>query len=321
MRVLHITPHMGGGVGAVLLSWLEKVKGHSVHSIDYINDQAKIKLLDMGVFWSPQGMYPFWNTTRPDIVVVHYWDHAMLYDFLKQKLPPSRLVFWCHKNFEVPQEHLEFPDIFLDVSPVQGHGRHIWSVRNMTEYLNIKPQPHPGFNVGYVGTIDYKKLHSNFLKMCNSIKIPDIKFIMVGEINIPEPKNSRLFFTGKLPSHVTTHLSYMDVFGYPLRPDHFGTCEQVLGEAMAAGVVPVCMNNPAERYIIDNEIDGILCDTEEEYATAIQDLYKYSALRGWMSNNARKKAKHLYSIDRMVREWNDLFEEIMEQPKKEREPL
>ena len=328
MKVLHITPHLGGGVGAVLLSWLEKSFGHSVHSLDRINDNAQFKLLGMGVFYS-QGMYPFWNTTQPDIVVVHYWDHPMLYDFLKIKLPPCRLVFWCHKNFEVPQDHQYYPDVYVDTSPVQEfrgelrNRRIIWSVRNMDEYLKIEPIPHPGFNIGYVGTIDHlkKKLHPNFIEMCKQIKIPGAKFIVCGEGTIPAsfPLNLDIHFMAG--ANIPMNLSYFDVFGYPLAPDHYGTCEQALGEAMSAGVVPVCMDNPAERYIIDNAINGFLCNSEVEYIETIEILYKYPLLRKKMSDNARKKARELYNIDQMVREWNDLFEELMEQPKKEREAL
>ena len=51
--VLHITPHLGGGVGRVLLNYLEKVKEnpdflHKVLSLEYANDTALSALQSTG---------------------------------------------------------------------------------------------------------------------------------------------------------------------------------------------------------------------------------------------------------------------------------
>jgi len=41
-KILHITPHLGGGVGHVLLNWItfDNANIHSVASLDYANDKA-----------------------------------------------------------------------------------------------------------------------------------------------------------------------------------------------------------------------------------------------------------------------------------------
>jgi hypothetical protein len=36
-----------------------------------------------------------------------------------------------------------------------------------------------------------------------------------------------------------------------------------------------------------------------------------------MGNNAREAAREMYNIDNMVDSWNQIFEQMMEEPKKE----
>ena len=111
----------------------------------------------------------------------------------------------------------------------------------------------------------------------------------------------------------------MNVFGYPLRNNHYGTCEQALGEAMAAEVVPVVMGNPAERLIVGDGLNVV--KDEEEYVEAITQLYHLPGIRAELAFAAKERAKELYNIDNTVKEWNEVFQFMMQQPKKERKVL
>ena len=322
MKILHITPHLGGGVGTVILGWMEKVKGHKIACLDYANEKAKEVAcrvgFPLGENWGSMVRQVIMNEviSESDIVIIHLWDHPMLNSFLSQPLPACRLIFWCHKHYDVPDDIVSLPDLFLDTSPVQGHGRHIWSTRNMDKFLDIQPVEHKGFNVGYIGTVDYKKLHHRYFAMCEKINIPDVSFTITGASNIGK-YNDKLFVFNMQVDDVAPILASTDVFGYPLRPDHYGTCEQALGEAMAAGVVPVVMRNKAESLIVEDGISGFLANSEREYIGLVEFLYKYPSIRESMSFIAREKAGKLYSIDSMVRKWEGVFDDIMEQPKNE----
>lgn len=262
-----------------------------------------------------------------DIVMMHWWDHPLLYALISEPLPACRMVAWAHKNISYSLPEITYPDLFLDTSPIQGHVQHIWSTGDMERFFNIKPAPHEGFNVGYCGTVDYKKLHRDFIPICKKIAdvVPDVHFTVVGEMKLPDYKDELqmggLFtFIGKVDD-VAPYLAEMNVFGYPLRPDHSGTCEQVLGEALAAGVVPVVMNNSAERLIIEDGRNGYIGIDEKDYVKAIQFLYSNPKIRKSMSKHARQDAKELYSIKKMVKQWDDVFQEMMKQPKRLREKL
>ena len=60
-------------------------------------------------------------------------------------------------------------------------------------------------------------------------------------------------FTGFVENVVKLY-EQMDVFGYPLNPNHFGTGEQALREAMFVGLPIVAFENPCEKEIIENGV-------------------------------------------------------------------
>ncbi|MBI4644327.1 MAG: glycosyltransferase, partial [Deltaproteobacteria bacterium] len=203
--------------------------------------------------------------------------------------------------------------------------RVIWSTGGIDHVASMQPKPHQGFKVGYIGTVDYSKMHPGFLKMSNMVKIPDAQFIVCGgpsEKQIQEESLQyeirKLFiFTGQV-NDITNYLSEFDVFGYPLAPYHWGTCEQSLGESMAAGIPPVVLANRTEHHIVDDGVTGMVAANEEAYAKAIEELYRNPELRRSLSGNARKAAAKLFSLDLMVSRWENVFAEALSFPKTER---
>ena len=349
--VLHITPHWGGGVGRVLFSYMNRVKNcpeyvHRVYSLEYANDMAQDASKTIGFDLRDKMSFDHDRLlsaiAEADIVLIHWWNHPLLYDLLvRRTLPASRLIIWSHiagfhPPYVFPPAALQYPDLFvftsplsLNVSEVQNLSakekqklRVIWSTGGVDRLENVKPTEHSGFNVGYIGTVDYGKLHPHFLKMCSKVNIPHVRYIVCGgpsEKNIQEEskryeKRDQFFFTG--PIHNVEHyLSTFDVFGYPLAPYHYGTCEQALGECMAAGVPPVVLANPTESLIVEHCITGLVASDEDSYARSVEELYRNPLLRKKLSDNARGTATERYSLDRMVSCWNKVYSEALTIPK------
>jgi glycosyltransferase involved in cell wall biosynthesis len=148
--------------------------------------------------------------------------------------------------------------------------------------------------------------------MCEKINIPGVKFVVCGGSKHEEIKkeaSSKISFKGDVRD-VKAHLSTFDVFGYPLQAEHFGTCEQALGEAMAAGIPPVVMANPSEWFIVDHGVTGLITSNEEAYIKAIEQLYHDKKLRQKLSDNARIAAKYHYASERMINDWEEVFDEL-----------
>ncbi|MDD2714786.1 MAG: glycosyltransferase family 4 protein [Candidatus Wallbacteria bacterium] len=354
IKILHITPHLGGGVGRVLLNYLEKVKGtgfsHKVICLEYANEKAILAAQVSGFSLSDKmssnhdGIMA--EVEKADIVLVHWWNHPLLNAFLvRESLPPARIIFWSHiSGFHAPyvfsRPALNYPDLFVFTSPFsrdtqevkklpdarQKALRVIWSTGGIEHVASIMPKPHSGYRIGYIGTVDYSKMHPGFLKMSSLVKIPDVHFVIVGgpserkiqEESLQYEMGKRFTFTGYVGS-INQYLSEFDVFGYPLAPYHYGTCEQSLCESMAAGVPPVVLSNMTERYIVDDHVTGIVAAGEESYAAAIEELYLNPDLRRKLSDNARAAARRRFSLEKMVDSWDDAFNQVLNLPKTKRE--
>lgn len=275
-----------------------------------------------------------------DIVILHWWNHPLMYDLtINTHWPDCRMLMWNHvSGLYLPYIHSErlirFPDYFLFTSPVSYECREIqnlpdhlkekldvvWSTIGIEDFEGLQHTPHEGFIVGFTGTADFAKLNSNFIRMCSDVNVPDIKFIVCSIDSQEHLKQEamrlqvfdRFSFEGRVPHQdIASYLARFDVFGYPLQPQHFGTCEQALGEAMMAGCVPVVLNNPVERYIVKDNVTGIIAGTIGEYSRAIEFLYRNPDIRSRLAANARIEAKRLYDMQNTLDKWDAVFENTM----------
>lgn len=350
-KILHIVPHLGGGVGRVLLNYFSKTKGsrsfrHEVVCLDYANENAMgvAKNIGLGLSDRMSGKKEqlLKMIAEADAVLIHWWNHPLLYDLLvRTELPKCRLIMWSHiSGFHPPyvftKKALQYPDLFVFTTPISFGAKEvnnlsskqkkslrvIWSTGGVEHVKSVKPKKHAGFNVGYIGTVDYAKLHPNFLNICNKINIPDVKFIICGGSGEKAIKRGaeelgiakKFDFTGQI-SDITKYLSFFDVFGYPLAPYHYGTCDQSLQESMAIGVVPVVLANRMEKFMVNDGVTGIVAKTEQDYILAIETLYKKPTLRSFLAKNAREYAIKNFSLDKMSQEWEGVFKEALMLPK------
>ena len=346
-RVLHITPHLGGGVGRVLLAYLAGVKSredfrHETVCLDYANTRAKAAAREHGLVLSDNLSLDhealLHMTSKADIVLIHWWNHPLLYDFLvREALPPSRVIIWSHiSGLHAPSVFtdaiLGYPDLFVFTTPVSLEApevarlqerrrknlRVIWSTGGIEHVAAVRPKPHEGFNVGYIGTVDYCKMHPDFLRMSAGVNVPGVRFIVCGgpdEKRIREESlryggQKKFVFTGPV-DNISDYLREFDVFGYPLAPYHYGTCEQSLCESMAAGVPPVVLANRAESRIVEDGVTGVVARDGQSYARAVENLSRRPQWRKELARNARREAKRRFSLDTMINGWQDVFEEAL----------
>lgn len=345
-KILHISPHLGGGVGSVLLNYLKyevfnhSNNTHTVTTLDYANDKSKQVCSEYNINLYSD-MYKKFNILlelikNSDIVIIHFWNHPLLYDFLiRNHLPECRLIFWAHVSgfnppYVFPNKILDMSDKFIFTTPISYRVKEIQdyqakekftsilSTSGVEKYANIELTSHESFNVGYIGTVDYAKMHPEFIEICRNLEIPNIKFIVIGgekeNILISEAKKYDIYdkfnITGKV-GDIIPYLSSFDVFAYPLNPNHYGTAEQVLQEAMAAGVVPVVMNNPAESYLVQHLKTGLIANNINEYCEFIELLYKNPNLKKQLSLNCKKYAEENFSLSNLADQWQKIFYEML----------
>ena len=352
-KILHLTPHLGAGVGTVVLNYLSKVKDsrsfmHRVICLDYANQNA-IEVAKNAGFplfdnMSKKKSEVLGLIADSDIVLIHWWNHPLLYDFLvREQIPASRVIIWSHITGSLPPNNftdkiLRYSDIFVFTTPLsykvkdvqnlsnecKKHLRDVWSTGGLDRVKSIKLKKHSGFNIGYIGNVDYAKMHPDFLNICNRVDIPNVNFIIVGGPNGKQIKQEaeklgigeKFNFTGFVPEEKKwEYLSIFDIFGYPLAPHHYGTCDQVLQESMAVGVVPVVLANPMESYMVKDGVTGIVAKDKDEYVKALQELCYNHKLRNTLAKNAKVYANHTFSLEKMVNEWDKIFNEVLSFPK------
>lgn len=354
IKILHISPHFGGGVGTVLMSLipqLNRVDGYSneVVSLEYANKKAKNWSIQENILISdnvsPTDQSLHERMQGADIVHIHYWNHPLLYllfHTFSGKI--ARTVIWSHVNgYHAPylfnDELLNYAEIFVtatDYSLAQKNiarmnkerrEKHIYSIHScsgLNDFDKIEPRLHEGFNIGYVGTVDYCKMHHNFINLCAGISVPKAKFIVVGGDAHDEMLNEAIEkgiaksfnFTGKVDD-VKPYLETFDIFAYPLSRENYGTGEQVLIEAMSAGIPQVVFAGGAEEYVVQDGVTGLVVNNDEEYVQAIETLYSDSNLRKKMSIASRAHAKENFTLKKSVEKWLSLYAELLARPKRE----
>ena len=334
-KILHITPHLGGGIGTVLLNWLtfDKTDRHSVITLDYANDNAVsvCKNNDIPLFSELNYSEITKKIRNFDIIVVHFWNHPLLYDFLiMTPLPDSRLIFWSHvsgsnppyvfnkKLFDMCEKFVFTTPLSFKYVPESPKFEAILSTGGTEKFLNLKKESHNGFNIGYIGTIDFAKMHPDFILTVSKTDADKIYITGDGK-NLADFQNldDRFVVTGKI-KNVAEVLEKLDVFAYMLNPNHYGTGEQVIQEAMASGVVPVVMNNPCEMSLVKHLETGLVANTPQEFTDYINLLKNDADLREKLSAKAKEYARTNFSVKNLAQKWYDIFDEVMKYPKTEK---
>lgn len=352
IKVLHVTAHLGGGVGRVLSSLaINSLKSDVEHIILVLekteNDQFEklCKQNNIKVYIAEECDLNV-LLSDADIVELDWWHHPLTSEFMDKYLGKieTRLLIWSHISGcsypYIPVKLINYPDEFVFSSPYSYENK-FWSEEEYKEIKDninvvvssglelkksVDKKEHDSFNIGYIGFLNYSKIHRDFVKYCESVSnIPNVQFILVGDKSygeelIEDCSNSQLIkdkieFTG-YSNNVYEELSRFDVFGYILNPEHYGTAENVLLEAMAAGVVPVVLNQGCEKYIVKHMKTGILVNTIEEYKQAIEWLFNNPSELKKMSVNASKNIIENYHIISTVTKMNHIYSKLMNNKKK-----
>ncbi|MDR3156972.1 MAG: glycosyltransferase family 4 protein [Lactobacillales bacterium] len=350
MKITHIISHLGGGVGKAVTTLINESRkfgnyDHSVICLDEISDFSKrlIQLNNIEV----QGNCSLHEICHnSDIIQIEWWNHPLINKFIfSNKLGAARIIIYSHiAGFFPPSVFndsiINYADKFVlstrfslehkliknTLNKSKNKIKVIPSLSNsiidMREIVSIK---HNNFNVLYVGTVDFSKMHPNFVAMSSSIKIPGLKIhVCGGEMQNVLKKQAKvlgkenLFEFHGFVDNVGDFLAMADVFGYPLNEKHYGTGEQVILEAMSAGVVPVVFNNGCERNIVINNQNGLIVCNESEYVKAIEFLYNNKNIRKKLSKNAKKYASEKLNLSKYASAFNEIYDEILREGKKER---
>lgn len=349
--VLHITPHLGSGVGRVLsglaINSAKTQIRHIIVTLERTQDELFTKILNennISVFIANECNLEK-LLIQADIVQLDWWHHPLTSKFMFDYLGKvkTRLLIWSHIsgcNYPIiPTKLVKYPDEFVFATPYSYENKS-WNEEDrsfirensnlvVSSGLSIKKAVnknfHNTFNIGYMGFLSYNKINHDFIKYCEAVSdIPNVKFLMVGDKSfgkelICDSSKSKLLdgkieFTG-YSTDVLKSLADFDILGYLLSPDHYGASENALLEAMAAGVVPVVLNQGCEKYIVKDMETGLLVNSIDQYEKAIKWLYNNPKELKRLGENASNSIIKKYSIETTVRRMNYIYEKMLSNEK------
>lgn len=354
MNILHITAHLGAGIGKAISGITQNKNNPSSieNRILLLEKPLKTNYVEVCnkneipvIMYQKEDFHS--HLDWADIVVVSWWHHpSMAYLLANFPAIPCRLILWSHINgcsypYFLPQlskvaDYLFFTTPYSLKNPLWTEEERIQVIQNSSVIYGMgdfqaKNLPykqhytvHSSFTIGYAGTLNYSKLHPQFPMYCMEVikKIENVKFVMAGDPSdalLQDIKKYGLekyiIFTGYVNNLSQVFLDF-DVFAYPLNPDHFGTTENVLLEAMAAALPIVVLKHGPEEHIITNEMTGFLADSPSSYATVLEKLYLSENLRQTMGIQARSTAIHQFDSKINKENFYQLCKKVLGFPKR-----
>ncbi len=348
MKVLHVTPHLGGGVGkahAALQSALPKQAEQTFCLLEEPRDRryadliaadgARVITADLDEIAELAG--------DADIVQFEFWNHPRLFECLARcDFPPMRSVFWSHISGlagpVIQPALIEQASRFVFTTEASRAGRSVAALsREARDKIGVinsgfgfsdvsqsAPRRDRPPSIAYLGTVDFIKMHPGFFDAIDALE-GDIRVCVWGHADplgaVTERARAmrhpeRIHFGGQTAEPAAA-LAAADIFFYPLQRDHYGTAENALVEAMSLRLAPVVLDNPAEMGIVRHGETGLVARSIEDCAALLQKLLASPELRRKIGQNAARHVAEVLTPAHSAQAFMNLWEELLrESPKR-----
>lgn len=356
LDVLHVTAHLGGGVGKVLSRLIEEsalARDGVRHTIAMLEAPEKQQFVEHArahggtVLVCPSLATLNRLAADADIVQLEWWHHPAIAAWLcSGSLPVMRLLVWAHVSGLhpplIPPDFVRMPHRFLFTSPCSlehpallalaqaepAARSRMDAVFSSGGFDDLPVPAHRPVNkaprAGYVGTLNFAKLHPQLLTYLAAVTLPDFRLALVGDPTTGaelQAQAAALGIAHRLDlrgycTNIAAVLADFDVFVYLLNPLHYGTTENALLEAMAMGVVPIVLDNPAERHLVRHGETGLRVATPESFAAALNWLAEHPEERQRLSANAIAEARRRFSSSHTHRALNRHYAAVAREDKR-----
>lgn len=346
MKILHITAHLGGGVGNVIYNLATK-DCVNTHQILILEEPKNLKFNNLCL---ENNINVFIAATsdisalinESDIVQLEWWHNPTTMKFMVEFLQniSCRLIIWTHIsgcNFPyIPPNIIDLAHKVVFCTPYSLDNP-FWTLEEknqveskaeivvssgVNEYKTFDKVDTDKFNIGYLGNLSYNKTFKDTIVYYEEIakQIENINFILAGDVVfgkdfVADLKQSdilkgRITFSGYV-SNISDEFAKYDIMSYLLRRDSFAGSENALLEGMAYGVVPIVFDGGCESYYVKHMETGMIVNNLQEYVDAINFLYNNPNERIKMGVNSSEYIKNNLSINNTIDKLNKVYSDVI----------
>ena len=317
MKILHVTPHLGGGVGKAHAALSAVLPRDAVEQtfllLEPPRERRYADLIEAGGarVIVADGLGQVARLAKAaDIVQFEFWNHPRLLECLaRTEFPAMRSVVWSHISGLckplMPAGLMREAARFVFTTQAsrslpsaaavhEAAPKKIAVINSGFGFTDVPPPPAHGRKpaIAYLGTVDFVKMHPGFFDAIDALIGNDIRVSIWGApsgavtaraqaMHRPE----RAVFMGETATPAAA-LADAGIFFYPLQPDHYGTAENALVEAMSLGLTPVVLNNPAEMAIVRDGETGFVASSIAECVSILQTMILVPEVGDKLSRNA-----------------------------------
>ncbi len=350
LRLLHITPHLGGGVGRAMVSLAKgdalPRQPHVERSVLCLEPPQKTgavqRLRALGVAvhtLSDWKDLPGWVETH-DLVQFEVWNHPLLFAaWARLDGVPMRAVFWCHVSGlhfpRLPQVLWQQPfpvalsapcslqanDAGLRDAWRRGQAHVVSSAGGFEHWPAPRTRPAKSgvARLGYLGSLNLAKMHPRYVEWMAAGANRWSRVEVLGDEVQPGALAERCQAAG-LPQllqlkgfcpDVHQVLTQWDAMVYLLNPFHYGTAELALLEAMASGVVPIVLDSPCESDVVQHGDTGWIVRSPDDLTEVLARCRRDPFERQAMGRRAAAWVRETFTTQRQAQGWRPLYAEAM----------
>jgi len=352
VSVLHLTAHLGGGVGKALSGLIlnTPAQGGIRHAIACLERPEKTQFIDPLIDGGcPVALAPDPKTLarmieEADVVQLEWWGHpAPMAALCAGPMPAMRLLLWCHVSGihtpVIPQGLIRSAHRCLFTSPCTYEAPEVVGlspdqksrlgvVHSAGGFEGLQPparQIDDTLAAGYLGSLNFAKLHPDYVEFLTSVRGADFRVRVIGDETNRDilerqcrdaGRPGMLEFRG-YRTDIAAELAAINVFPYLLNPLHYGTSENALLEAMAMEVVPIVLDNPAERCLVTEGETGLFVRNPGEFGEAVDWLARHPQERLRLGRQASISVRDRFSVHRAVTAFERLYREVRAEEKRD----
>ena len=343
MRVLHVTPHLGGGVGkahAAISAVLPASVEQTFVLFEAPRDRRYIELVQATgarIVVAGDLAEVTQMARQADIVQFEYWNHPKLYECLARcDFAPMRSVFWSHVSglFKpvIQPALIAAASRFVFTTPASmaapgvaalqaADPRKIATINSGFGFTDVAAGTTATTpKIAYLGTVDFAKMHPGFFDAIDALEGDGINVSVWGAdvtgeaaARVERMRHPQRVALRGQTADPRAALSDAGIFFYPLRPDHYGTAENALIEAMSLGLAAIVLNNPAEAAIIRDGITGLIGRDIAECGALLRTMLGSPDRRARIGRSALRDVAATrtpeISAEAFVKLWQSLLDE------------